>query len=98
MTKARLDGLQMVILGSIFFVAVGALMEYFNPLGMTDFMQIYSSSRCVEHHHDPYKPDELFAFYQSDTGGIPTDSSDLSRRFRKIVLIAPNLPTTLFLI
>jgi len=98
MTKARLDGLQMVILGSVFFVAVGALMEYFNPLGMTDFMQIYSSSRCVEHHYDPYKPGELFAFYQSDTGGIPTDSSDMSRRFRKIVLIAPNLPTTLFLI
>jgi hypothetical protein len=98
MTKARLDGLQMLILGCVFFVAIGALMEYFNPLGMTDFLQIYASSRCVAHHHDPYKPDELLAFYQSDTGGIPTDSSDLARRYRAIVFIAPNLPTTLFLV
>ena len=98
MTKARLDGLQMLILGSVFFVAIGSLMEFFNPLRMTDFLQIYASSRCVAHHHDPYKPDELLEFYQSDTGGIPTDSSVTSRTYRKIVFIAPNLPTTLFLI
>jgi hypothetical protein len=65
---------------------------------MTDFLQIYASSRCVEHHHDPYKPGELLAFYQADKGGVPTDSSDLSRRYRSIVFIAPNLPTTLFLV
>jgi hypothetical protein len=98
MTKARLDGLQMLLLGSVFFIAIGALMEYFNPLGMTDFLQIYASSRAVAHHHDPYKPDELLAFYQADTGGIPNDSSVVSRTYRKIVFIAPNLPTTLFLI
>jgi hypothetical protein len=98
MNKARLDALQLLLLGSVFFVAIGAMMEITNPLGMTDFLQIYSSSRCIAHHHDPYKPDELFAFYQSDTGGIPTDASVTSRTYRKIVLIAPNLPTTLFLI
>jgi Glycosyltransferase family 87 len=98
MTRARLDGLQMLIVGSIFFVAIGALMEHFNPLRMTDFLQIYASARCVAHHHDPYKADELLAFYQSDSGGIPTDSGVVSRTYRKIVFIAPNLPTTLFLI
>jgi len=98
MSKARLDGLLMVLLGSAFFIAIGALMEHFNPLGMTDFLQIYASSRCVAHHHDPYKPDELIAFSQADIGGIPSDSSVVSRTYRKIVFIAPNLPTTLFLI
>ena len=49
MSKARLDGLQMVLIGSLFFVAIGALMERFNPLGMTDFLQLYASSRCVAH-------------------------------------------------
>jgi len=98
MTKARLDGLQMLILGSVFFVAIGVMMELTNPLGMTDFLQVYASSRCVAQHHDPYKPDELLAYYQSDTGGIPADSSVVSRTYRKIVLIAPNLPTTLFLV
>jgi hypothetical protein len=98
MTKARLDGLQMLLLGCVFFIAIGVLMEYFNPLGMTDFLQIYASSRAVAHHHDPYKPNELLAFYQADTGGIPTDSSVVSRTYRKIVFIAPNLPTSLFLV
>jgi hypothetical protein len=98
MTRARLDGLQMMLLGSVFFVAIGAMLEFTNPLAMTDFLQIYASSRCVAHHHDPYKPDELLAFYQADTGGIPTDSSVVSNTYRKIVFIAPNLPTTLFLI
>jgi hypothetical protein len=98
MTKARLDGLTLLFLGSLFFVVIGVLMERTNRLGMTDFMQVYASSRSVAHHHDPYKPDELQAFYQADTGGIPTDSSLVSRTYRKIVLITPNLPTTLFLI
>ena len=98
LAKARLDALQLLLLASLFFVAIGAMMEYFNPLGMTDFLQIYSSSRCAAHHHDPYQPAELFAFYQADTGGIPTDASVTSRTYRQIVLIAPNLPTTLFLI
>ena len=63
---------------------------------MTDFLQIYASSRCVAHHHDPYRPGELMAFYQADTAAFPA-----RRRvppLRLIVFIAPNLPTTLFLI
>ncbi|MGB7264744.1 MAG: glycosyltransferase family 87 protein [Terracidiphilus sp.] len=98
MTKARLDGLQLLLLGSVFFVAIGAVMEFTNPLGMTDFQQIYRSSRCVAQHHDPYQPDELMACYQADTGTLPSDSDVVSRTLRKIVFIAPNLPTTLFLI
>jgi hypothetical protein len=96
--KGRIDGLTMLILGSVMFLAFGGLMARTNPLGMTDFLQIYASSRCVEHHHDPYKPGELLTFYQADTGGIPSDSSVVSSTYRKIVLIAPNLPTTLFLV
>jgi hypothetical protein len=98
MIKARLDGFQMLLLGSVFFIAIGGTMEFLNPLGGTDFLQIYASSRCIAHHCDPYQPDQLLAFYQGDTGGIPTDSSVVSRTYRQIVLIAPNLPTTLFLI
>ena len=98
MTKARMDGLTMLIVGCVFFAAIGIAMEKLNPMGMTDFEQIYASSRCVAHHCDPYNPDALLAFYQSDTGGIPTDSSVVSQTYRRIVFIAPNLPTTLFLI
>ena len=65
---------------------------------MTDFLQIYTSSRCVAHHHDPYRPGELMAFYQADTGSLPAGSGAVSHTLRLIVFIAPNLPTTLFLI
>jgi hypothetical protein len=98
MTKARLDGLQMVIVGSVFFIAVGALMEHFNALGMTDFLQIYVSSRCVAQHHDPYDSEALQQFYRAEASNLPSGSSARARTRREIVLVANNLPTTLFLI
>ena len=98
MTKARQDAFYLMLLGSVFFVAIGAVMELTNPLRMTDFLQVYASSRCVAHHHDPYRPDELLAFYQADTGSLPSDSGVVTHTLRMIVFIAPNLPTTLFLI
>ena len=98
MSKAQLDGRQLLLLGSIFFLAIGAVMEFTNPLGMTDFEQIYWSSRCVAQHQDPYQPDQLMAVYRADTGSLPSDSGTVSSTHRKIVFIAPNLPTTLLLI
>ena len=98
MTKARLDGLQMLILGSVFFVAIGGLMEHFNPLGMTDFLQLYVSSRCVAQHHDPYDSGALQQFYRADAGNLPSGSSARARTRREIVLVANNLPTTFFLV
>jgi hypothetical protein len=97
MTKARLDGLQMLILGSVFFVAIGVMMEFTNPLGMTDFQEIYYGSRSVAYHYDPYRPDQLEAFYGADTGSLPSDSG-VSHTRRLILFISSNLPTTLFLI
>jgi len=98
MTKARLDGLTMLALGCVFFVAIGVLMEHFNSLGMTDFEQIYTSSRCVAHHHDPYSAGDLRDFYLADTGSLPPASGPSARTRHEIVLVANNLPTTLFLI
>jgi len=95
--KARLDSMQLLLLGSVFFVCIGVVMEFTNPLGMTDFLQVYASSRCVAQHHDPYREDEFLAFYRSDTGNLPPDSG-VSRTMRKIVFITPNLPTTMFLV
>jgi len=97
MTKARLDGLQMLILGSVFFVAIGALMEYFNPLGMTDFEELYYGSRCAAHHLDPYRPADVAAMYRADNGSLPTDSG-VSHTKRLIVFLCSNLPTTLLFV
>ena len=97
MANARLDSLQLLLLGSVFFVAIGVAMEFTNPLAMTDFLQVYASSRCIAQHHDPYRQDEFMACYRADTGGLPPDSG-VSRTMRKIVFITPNLPTTMFLV
>jgi len=96
MTKARLDGLQMLILGGVFFVAIGALMEFFNPLGMTDFEELYYGSRAVTHHCDPYRPDEVAALYRAENGSLPADSG-VAHTKRLIIFICSNLPTTLLL-
>lgn len=98
MQMARLNGSKIILLGCMFFVAIGTLMEYTNPLAMTDFQQVYFGARSVAHHYDPYKSDELMAFYRADTGSLPPDNSVVSRTFREIVFITPNLPTTLFLV
>ncbi len=98
MTKARLDGLHLLVLGSIFFVSVGVLMELTNPLRMSDFGEIYWGSRCVAKQHDPYRIDEMMAVYRADTGSLPSDSGIVSRKLRKILFLSDNLPTTLFLV
>ena len=97
MNKARLDGLQLMLLGSILFIAIGVMMEFTNALAMTDFQEIYYGSRSVAHHYDPYRPDQLQAFYEADTGSLPADSG-VSHTRRLILFICSNLPTTLFLI
>lgn len=98
MQMARLNGSQILLLGCMFFVAIGTLMEYTNPLAMTDFQQIYFGARSATHHYDPYNSDELAAFYRADTGSVPADDSFVAHTFRQIVLVANNLPTTLFLV
>lgn len=97
MTNARLDGLQLLLLGSLLFVAIGVLMEFFNPLGMTDFEELYYGSRSVALHHDPYQPEQVAAIYRADNGSLPADSG-VSHTKRLIVFIGSNLPTTLFLV
>ena len=97
MTKARLDGLHMLILGSFFFVAIGVMMELTNPLGMTDFQELYYGSRTVAQHHDPYRPDDVAAVYRAQAGSLPEDSG-VSHTKRLIIFVCSNLPTTLLLV
>jgi hypothetical protein len=97
MTRARLDGLQMLVLGSVFFIAIGVMMEITNPLGMTDFEEIYYAARSAAHHSDPYVPDQVAAVYKADNGSLPADTG-VSHTKRLIIFICSNLPTTLFLV
>jgi hypothetical protein len=90
----------MIFLGSVFFLLLGALMVFTNPLGppgMTDFQQVYWSARCIAHHHDPYQMSELMNQYAADMGALPPDIGAF-HTMRLSVFIAPNLPSSLFLV
>ena len=96
-SSSRFDGLLMFVIGSIFFLGIGAGLERFQPLAMSDFMETYSGARCLLQHQDPYQPDQLWAVYQQQPHIVPS-SPILAHELQLIVSICTNLPTTLALI
>ena len=55
MTKARLDALYLLLLGSAVFLLLGAALEYSSPVSMADFKAVYYGARCMIQHVDPYR-------------------------------------------
>lgn len=93
MTRDRLDGLQIVILGGVLVFLIGAIIARVNPYGMSDFKQFYYASRCLIEHHDPYQESQLWAVYKAEAGAVPSD--DASLKWLHEILLCPNMPTTL---
>ena len=54
MTKARLDGLYMLLLGSVAFLLLGIAMESAAKSPLADFKALYYPARCLLEHADPY--------------------------------------------
>lgn len=97
MTKSRLDGLQLLLFGSAFFVVAGLLTARINFAGMTDFKQFYYASRCLIEHRDPYKARDLGAVYQAESRDIPSDP-EAADWLRRNVSLCPNFPTTFLIV
>jgi hypothetical protein len=66
MTKARLDGLYLLLLGSVVFVLLGAVLERTAPAPMLDFRALYYPARCLLQHCDPYNETEVLRVYQAE--------------------------------
>jgi len=98
LTKTRIDALLLPLFGGVLFVGVGVFLGHSSPAGQADFLQVYADSRCIAHHHDPYLPSEFVAFYQADIGNLPPDSDPADHSLREIIVLARNLPSTLFVI
>jgi hypothetical protein len=96
MTKNRLDGLQIVLLGGVLVFLISALIALANPQGMSDFKQFYYASRCLIQHHDPYQESQLWAVYKAEVKTVPSDPQVL--KWLHEILLCPNMPTTLLLI
>jgi hypothetical protein len=95
MTRNRLDGLQIVLLGGVLMFLIGAIIARVNSYGMSDFIQSYYAPRCLMQHCDPYQESQLWAVYKAQVGTVPSDPAKL--KWLHEILLAPNIPTTMML-
>jgi hypothetical protein len=95
MTRERLDGLQIVLLGGLLVFLIGAILARANPQGMSDFIQSYYAPRCLLQHHDPYQESQLWTVYKAEVKTVPTDPETV--KWLHEILLAPNIPTTMML-
>ncbi len=94
--RARLDGLHLLLLGALIFIAIGLVADIVIPLPLPDFMIIYYGGRCLVQHHDPYQVSQFWSVYQAQGGFVPSDPRVL-HGLRPLIAICVNLPTTLVL-
>ena len=73
-TQARTDGLILLLLGSLVFVAFGWVFESSTPKSMNDFKAPYYGAKCLLDHRDPYNRDNLTRLYLSEEGDRSADS------------------------
>jgi hypothetical protein len=76
--QTRKDGLILLQLGCLIFLALGLLMlvPSYNSLSLMDFRIAYSGGRCLLHHGDPYNQADLYRSYLEGGGGAPRNDSD----------------------
>lgn len=92
MTRARLEGLRLLVLGSLVFLLMGVAMENATPAPLTDFRALYYPSRCLLQHHDPYMENEVLGIYQAEGRTRASDTAEV----RQIATQNVYLPTSLF--
>jgi hypothetical protein len=64
MTKARLDGLLLLLIGTVFFLLFGLATEVSSPHSMMDFKVVYYPTRCLIQGCDPYKADDVLHLFE----------------------------------
>ena len=95
MTKARRDGLYLVLLGSAIFVLIGSALENAVPVSTVDFRVVYYSARCLLEHRDPYNESDLDYVYRTQGGATAKDSPQIRRSERRYNYLPTAFPITL---
>ncbi|MGO9336245.1 MAG: glycosyltransferase 87 family protein [Terracidiphilus sp.] len=72
-TRARRDGLILLLLGSVVFVLLGAALENSAATPASDFRALYYPARTLVHNSDPYSIPEVSSIYQEDSANFPRD-------------------------
>jgi hypothetical protein len=97
MSKGRLDGMYLLLMGSLVFLLLGGVLENNAPAPMSDFKAIYYGARSIIHHSDPYQNGAILREFLADGGEFPSDPI-ISQSVQRAVLVCINLPTSLFLV
>jgi hypothetical protein len=89
MTKPRLKGFLLLLLGATTFVALGFTLERNSSDAMVDFKAVYFGTRCLLQHGDPYKESDLLRLFLAE------DREPLAAKLshRDAVAVNVNLPT-----
>src|ERR1039457_5118925 len=90
MTKARLDGLYLMLLGSVVFILLGAVLERTATSPLVDFRVVYYPARCLLQHCDPYNEDAVLRIYRAEGGERASDTE----KVRQIVTRHIYFPST----
>lgn len=74
MTKARLDGLYLLLLGTLVFILAAVVLIGTTAKAPVDFRGVYYPARCLIQHCDPYRVSEVRRIYLSEGGSLPSDA------------------------
>ena len=74
MTRARLDGLYFLLIGSL--LLLGVAVENAACALRADFRGLYYPARCLIQHHDPYMKNEVLRIYQTESGSSPLEIAE----------------------
>lgn len=97
MTKPRMEGLPLVLIGCVLFLLLGAVLQRASNFAQLDFKQLYYGSKCLLQHRDPYVASQVLATLDADHGALPSDPA-AAAAIRGVTALYRYLPTTLLLI
>ncbi|HZB87557.1 MAG TPA: glycosyltransferase 87 family protein, partial [Terracidiphilus sp.] len=92
MTRPQQDGLTLLALGVLVFLALGITLEVTASNAMIDFKVLYYSARCLVEHRDPYSPAEITRVYRAE------DPHPTADEVQQQVIAHPIYPPTALLL
>jgi uncharacterized membrane protein (UPF0136 family) len=75
MTRTRLDGLYLLVLGCLVFLLLGIALENAGPTSLADFRALYYPARCLIEQGDPYNQSQVMRVYRAEGASRFLDSA-----------------------
>lgn len=76
MTRARLDGLYFLLIGSAVFILLSGALENATRAPLVDFRGLYYPAQCLLQHCDPYNEKEVLNMYREEAAERPLDNAN----------------------